>query len=119
MNVLLFLKKKKLKQNNNLNYGWLVYKNNYSDVISCNELAYSISVSKIGINSLAYDFNYNEIKWNVSGLSLINIMRFKFKIHEIFIGAILSRPCKNTDVIKLEFYFIDKNGEKITKSPLI
>jgi hypothetical protein len=110
----------KIKQPSN--YEWLVYKHNHDDVISCDELGREISVARMGIHRFSTDeWNDKEIKWNVSSYSVLTICRLRVLIWERFVRIIAAKPYMyiNIDVIRLEFYLIDENGEKITKSPLL
>ena len=114
------LLRKKINKNNPSNYAWLVYKHNHDNLISCNELGMKISVARMGIHRfLADEWNDKEIRWNVSNYPALKICQLKAEIWERFVMIIASKQYTNTDVIKLEFYLIDKNGNKITKSPLL
>jgi hypothetical protein len=108
----------KIKQPSN--YEWLVYKHNHDDIISCDELGMKISVARMGIHRfLADEWNDKEIRWNVSNYPALKICRLRAEIWEKFVRIIAAQPSVLTDIGRLEFYLIDKNGEKITKNPLL
>ena len=116
----IFLIRNKLKRKKPSDYAWLVYKHNHDDVISCNDLGNKISVARMGIHRfLADEWNDKEIRWNVSNYTALKICRLRAEIWERFVMIIAAQPSALTDIGRLEFYLIDKNGNKITKSPLI
>lgn len=107
-------------QNSKCNYEFLVYKHVHSDIMDGDYLGEKLSRSR---NIIPDSWNYEEIKWNVSNYPALKIMRLRSECWER-IAMILAAEASHatyrmTTALEVKFYLIDKEGNKITKHPIL
>lgn len=104
------------------NYHFLVYEHNHDDIMNCDYLGTKLSRTR---NLVPDSWDNKEIKWNVSDYPALKISRFRFELWDRIVMTLAAEASSFTHAhrmetpIKIKFYLIDKEGNKITKHPIL
>lgn len=114
---------KKIQERNNepikYNFDWLVYEHKHHDIVDCKALGHEVFFSfgdKIYHTNL---YDENEIKWKISGMTWLDVIRLRYTVSkmilEVLAGETTFHDHRKKDALRLKFYFIDKEGNRIDR----
>lgn len=112
--------KKIIERNNEpikYNFDWLVYEHQHNDIVDCKSLAHEVFFGDKFCHTDSYD--ENEIRWKISDMVWMDIIRMRYTVSkmilEVLAGETTFHDRRKKDGLRLKFYFIDKEGNRIDR----